>query len=128
MLNVSQRLQQYGLTKTETLMILNLGVGLDRAGLPNDGIELAGKPTIQHLGSGQAVQSIEQAAVPEVPPTSPSEPSNDSSSLELSDGYHRYVLTCIIDDFEDRFSGEDGETKVEEILKVLNDSIRFPNV
>jgi hypothetical protein len=118
MLNISKRLQTLGLTKTEALQILNLGIGLDRTPLTTNATQASEQPPAQQETDVQTVDGEGD------PPTSPPDPSNDST-LELSDGYHRSLLSCIIEDFEERFDGEEGEAKVDEILDVLNENIEL---
>jgi hypothetical protein len=119
MLNVSKRLQSLGLTKTEALQILNLGIGLDRTQLTTTAIQApSDQPPVQEETDVELIDGEGN------PPASPPDPSNDST-LELSDGYHRSLLSCIIEDFEERFDGEEGEAKVEEILTVLNENIEL---
>ena len=116
--NVISRLRQHNLTKTEALTILNLGIGLDRSHLPktNEALDQDTK-TVQQETSGDGEDKNMEA------PTSDTLLPNDPANIETSEQYHRLVLSCVIEKFDERFQGEEGEEQVQQILGVLQDCI-----
>ena len=121
--DVIKRLRQSGLTKTEALTILNLGLGLDRAQLPrtNGAPDADSKATTQndndHPRATHGDDDTTQA------PTSDTLVPTDPASVETSDNYHQLALSCVVEKLDERFPGEEGEGKIQQILSVLQDGI-----
>ncbi len=121
--DVIRRLQQYGLTKTESLMMLNLGIGLDRAQLPEaNGAPDADTKTSQQTDSDQPVSTHDEVDSTRAL-TSDTLIPTDAASVETSENYHQLALSCVIERMEERFSGDEGEAKIQQILSVLQECI-----
>lgn len=121
--DVIKRLRQSGLTKTEALMILNLGLGLDRAQLPRAN----GAPDADSIASHQNDHDHPRATYDDddttQAPTSVTLIPTDPASVETSDNYHRLALSCVVEKMDERFPGEEGDEKIQQILSVLQECI-----
>ncbi|KIX03218.1 uncharacterized protein Z518_06770 [Rhinocladiella mackenziei CBS 650.93] len=96
--SVVPKLRAFGLTKTEALMLINLGVGLPR----NQYSQAAAAETETGATNGDVEEGNEEAAAQEV-----QEPDD------------RQLLSLVIEELEERFPGEQGEAKMEKILQTM---------
>ena len=121
--DVIKRLRQLGLTKTEALMILNLGLGLDRAQLPKaNGAPDAETKTGSQNDKDQAMSTSDDDTTTHAA-TSDTLITTDPASVETSDNYHQLALSCVVEKMDERFLGEEGEDKIQQILSVLQECI-----
>ena len=88
---VVPKLRNFGLTKAEVFNLINLGVGLPRT-------QSASKPD----GADDEMEVDEEEAAEDA-----GEPDD------------RQLLSLIIEELEERFSGEEGEAKIEKILDTM---------
>ena len=116
MTTVIRKLRSYTLTKTEALMILNLGVGLDRSTLPQ-----VAPPTASDL---KAVEQVDETK-PTIDEDGTALAAAPAESVETSETYHMAVLACVIEKMDERFQGPEGEERIKGILEVLKESIPF---
>ncbi|KAK7892369.1 hypothetical protein LTR67_007465 [Exophiala xenobiotica] len=88
---VVPKLRNFGLTKAEVFTLINLGVGLPR-----------NQPASKPEGADDAMEVDEE------------QPAED---VEEPDD--RQLLSLIVEELEERFSGEEGEAKIEKILNTM---------
>ena len=88
---VVPKLRNFGLTKAEVFNLINLGVGLPR----NQSASKSDAP------DGEMDVDEEQAAE------------------DVGEPDDRQLLSLIIEELEERFSGEEGEAKIEKILATM---------
>jgi hypothetical protein len=120
--DVVHRLRQYDLTKTEALMIINLGIGLDRSQLPKvNGVSPVDTSSQQERDPD--AKEIEDEGDPAAATTSSTVVPPEVANVEISESYHQYLLSRVVENMEERFQGEEGEQKIEQILKVLGECI-----
>ena len=95
--NVVPKLRAFGLTKTEAFMLVNLGIGLPRKQNPQ-----AAADTDASLANGELEEIKGEQA--------------DEEGQESDD---RQLLSLVIEELEERFPGEQGEAKAEQILQTM---------
>ncbi|KEF61447.1 uncharacterized protein A1O9_03013 [Exophiala aquamarina CBS 119918] len=97
--NVVPRLRRVGLTKTEALMLINLGVGAHRNGSQQKAGDAA-PPSFNGNGEelGEEAAEVEQ---------------------EQDD---RQLLSLVVEELEERFPGEEGEAMIDSILQIIKDA------
>lgn len=93
---VVPKLRSFGLTKTEILVLINLGVGLPRSqssqpATEADGGEIEGDPEDSEPPPGEEEQEIDD----------------------------RQLLSLVIEELDERFAGDQGEAKIEKILQTM---------
>ena len=117
-----QRLRSYDLTKPEAMTIINLGIGLDRSELPKvNGTISSGAENVQQPGDDQAMSTEDEDQTQA--PNSPTLVATDAADVETSEAYHQYLLSRVVENMEERFPGEEGEEKIQQILGVLKECI-----
>ena len=106
--NVVPKLKAFGLTKTEVLLMVNLGVGLPRGQQPvnedqtiNDG-----------AGNGEDEKATRNEELPNAIDEGQDEP-YQPSDMEL--------LSCVIEELDDRYSGEEGREQIQKILETVRE-------
>ena len=121
--DVIKRLRQSGLTKTEALTILNLGLGLDRAQLPRtNGVPDADSKATHQNDNDHARATYGDDDTTQAP-TSDTLITTDPATVETSDNYHQLALSCVVEKMDERFPGEEGEGKIQQILNILKECI-----
>ncbi len=114
--NVVRRLRKYDLTKTEALTLINLGLGLPRLQPANANLETNGNVT-----EGVEVKDESGEA------SNTKEGGDPTSETMMSPGAvepnFRALADCVIEDIGERFPGDEGEEKIEQILSVLEECI-----
>ena len=121
--DVITRLRQHGLTKTEALMILNLGLGLDRAQLPKAGGAPNGDTDTSRQNDNDHAMAAHDDEETTQAPTSDTLITTDPASVETSDNYHQLALSCVVEKMDERFAGGEGEERIKHILSVLQECI-----
>lgn len=89
---VVPKLRAFSLTKTEVFMLINLGVGLPRTQYS--------QPAAGAANGADGDEEQEEAE-------------------EVQEPDDRQLLSIVIEELEERFSGEEGEAKVEKILETM---------
>ncbi|KAK5065256.1 hypothetical protein LTR84_001094 [Exophiala bonariae] len=97
--SIVPKLRRLGLTKTEALMLINLGVGTQRSGS-------------QQLNSGAAAPSVNGDGMAHDEDMAEEEPEQDD----------RQLLSLVIEELDERFPGDEGSAKIDNILQVMKDS------
>jgi hypothetical protein len=114
--NVVPRLKAFRLTKPEIFMMINLGIGIAR-----------GQPEQQyandsHNVNSEAVESMEEAAAMEdgVGANGDEEPEKIGEGPE--EAYQpsdMELFSCVIEDLDDRFPGEEGQAQIQKLLETM---------
>ncbi|KIV79346.1 hypothetical protein PV11_06912 [Exophiala sideris] len=89
---VVPKLRSFGVTKTEALVLMNLGVGLPRK-------QPAPKESETNGDSD--------------------EPNEDGAEDAQDEPDDRQLLSLVIEEVDDRFSGEQGEDKIQKIIETM---------
>lgn len=89
---VVPKLRSFGVTKTEALVLINLGIGLPRNQSPPKEAET----------NGESEEPDEEAA--------------EDAQEEPDD---RQLLSLVIEEVDDRFPGDEGEDKIQKILETM---------
>ncbi|KAH0832593.1 hypothetical protein AYO21_06014 [Fonsecaea monophora] len=113
--NVVPRLRAFGLTKTEAFVLINLGLGLPRGQQlrqTTDGDEQAER--VNGEGDGDEDDGGGDADVNGVDGTA----EGDEEPQEPDD---RQFLSLVIEELEERFPGEEGEAKIQQILETMRE-------
>jgi hypothetical protein len=131
-----KRLREFDLTKTEALMIINLGIGLDRPKTASTNGQSSALNTgttqqndddknIDNAEAGTEVEDDENADQSRTSPLDTSDQPDGYGYVEMetSEGYHQYLLARVVENIEERFPGEEGEEKIRQILNVLKEVI-----
>lgn len=120
------KLRAYGLTKAESLQILNLGVGLESTlkaaeGEPKEGEAVDGDVEVNRDPQGGGEGHGEVKEEEDVVPTSDTavEEEQEAGSEGDGDSAHRSLLGCVVENMDERFTGEEGEEKIQGILGLL---------
>ena len=123
---VVETLRASGLTKAESLQVLNLGVGLESTLKAPEGEATEGGAANGHVEMNQDAKSgpEEQGAgkeEEEVMPTSDTAVEAEGEEMDEADGdsAHRSLLGCIVEGMDERFAGEEGEKKIKGIVNLL---------
>ncbi|KIW23710.1 uncharacterized protein PV07_11889 [Cladophialophora immunda] len=110
--NVVPRLCAFGLTKTEALVLINLGLGLPRGqqlatdeNAPEERVNGEGDDINDDGVGADGVDGQIAAEGEEEPPESDD----------------RQFLSLVIEEMEERFSGEEGEAQVQQILETMRE-------
>lgn len=115
-----KRLREFDLTKTEVYSIINLSIGLptppDSFNEDSQAMEVDGQEEADVNGD----EAVAELSVP-------AEGDGTASATEIEDGAEgRYLLGTVVDGLEERFPGEQGEEKIQAILRVLRECISKP--
>lgn len=138
--DVITRLRSYDLTKTEALMILNLGIGLDRPAVPEQLStavpESESEPANPHPNREDEDEDEEDDKAMPTEPTPEPEPDLNAipipvtettetaaADIQISETYHQYILARVVENIEERFPGEEGEKKIEDLLEILRECV-----
>ncbi|KIW12539.1 hypothetical protein PV08_09816 [Exophiala spinifera] len=89
---VVPKLKAFGLTKTEIFNLINLGVGLSTAQSTQKSVENSDGMDVDGDGAGE---------------DAPEEPD------------YRQMLSLIVEELDDRFSGDEGESKIQKIFDTM---------
>ncbi|ETN47068.1 uncharacterized protein HMPREF1541_01258 [Cyphellophora europaea CBS 101466] len=114
MSEVVKRLRQFDLTKTEVYSIVNLGIGLPRV-----------QPSVNGEAEGMEVDGQEEATTNGMEPiaqiTMPDDDGDDATAEAdaADDQSGRYLLGLVVENLDERFSGEEGDDKIQAIIRVL---------
>lgn len=92
------KLRRLGLTKTEALMLINLGVGTQRS------------------GSQQATSG----AAPSV--NGDGKEHDEEMAEEEPEGDDRQLLSLVVEELEERFPGDEGSAVIDNIVQIMKDS------
>ncbi|EXJ56372.1 uncharacterized protein A1O5_12639 [Cladophialophora psammophila CBS 110553] len=114
--NVVPRLRAFGLTKTEALMLINLGLGLPRGQqqqqAADDNAQMEGV-----TGEGDDVDDDDDAAA--------ADETNGQRTAEGEeeplDPDDRQFLSLVVEELEERFPGEEGEAQIQKILETMRE-------
>ncbi len=115
-------------------MIINLGIGLEKppriAGgngqTDAENTDVAQPDQLENPGDQTEASTEaddENAQRPEMSRLDVSEEHDGNGEMETSEGYHQYLLARVVENFEERFPGEEGEEKIRQILNVLKEVI-----
>lgn len=123
MAEVVKRLRQLGLTKTEVFSIINLGIGLPR---PEPAVN--GEAESMEVDDQGEEEEEEAAAANDEPVAhvAVEDGGDGSDAVVEEDTGGRQLLQVVVDSFDERFSGDEGEETIQAILKVLRDCINLP--
>jgi hypothetical protein len=116
--SVVPKLRKFGLSKTEAYMMVNLGVGLAR------GYEQQPLMNGDQDGDVNAVSdSIESTTANDNTGTSeeheqPSPVGQDEAEYQPSD---MELLSCVIEELEERFPGDDGQERIQKIVQTIRE-------
>lgn len=131
MSEVVGKLRAYGLTKAESLQVLNLGVGLESTlkapeGEAKDGEAANGDVEVNGDAEGGGEVHEEVKVEDDVAPTSDTavEVENEEESEGDGDSAHRSLLGCVVENMDERFPGEEGEERIQDILGLLRGLVR----
>ena len=115
------RLRGFGLTKAESLQVLNLGVGLESTLKAPETEATTGVGDGNGVSAGEAVGEGEAKEERDVVPTSDTvvEVEGDDGGEEDGHSAHRSLLGCIVEGMDERFADEEGEEKIKGILNLL---------
>lgn len=97
--DVVPKLRRVGLTKTEALMLINLGVGAQSNGNQQKAGDAA-PPSVN--GNGEEL--------------------GEEAAEEEQEQDDRQLLSLVVEELEERFPGEEGETMVDKILQIMKDA------
>ena len=135
MSEVVGKLRNYGLTKAESLQVLNLGVGLESTLKAPEGEEKEGEVANGEVeangdSQGQADGQAEVKEEEDMVPTSDTAVEVEGEEMDEGDGdsAHRSLLACIVEGIDERFAGEEGEEKIKGILVLLRGLVREEEV
>ncbi|EXJ57329.1 hypothetical protein A1O7_07676 [Cladophialophora yegresii CBS 114405] len=116
---VVPKLRTFGLTKTEAFMMINLGVGL------RTGYEQQPSTNGDRDGNNGAISgTAESASGNENAGTSGDEEQHDPAGGGNEAAYQPSdveLLSCVIEEFEDRFPGEEGQGQIQKIVQLIRD-------
>ncbi|OAP59254.1 hypothetical protein AYL99_06552 [Fonsecaea erecta] len=111
--NVVPRLHAFGLTKTEALGLINLGLGLPRG---QQRQKAADEDTqaqgVNGEGDHDDNDHDDDAAAGQIPVEEEEEPAEPDD---------RQFLSLVIEELEERFPGEEGEVQVQQILETMRE-------
>ena len=120
------KLRAYGLTKAESLQVLNLGVGLESTlkapeGDAKEDEAVNGAVEVNGDAEGGGEEQEEVKEEEDVVPTSDTVVEVEGEEMDEGDGgsAHRSLLGCVVENMDERFAGEEGEEKVQGILSLL---------
>lgn len=91
---VVPKLRRAGLTKTEALMLINLGIGTPR-------------PTGQQVPAETNGEGDEEEA---------------AAGEEQPEPDDRQLLSLVVEELEERYPGEEGEAQIDTILQIMRDA------
>ena len=129
------KLRAYGLTKAESLQVLNLGVGLESTlkapeGEVKDDEATNGAVEVNGDVEGGVEEQEEVKEEEDVVATSDTAVEVEVEEAEEGDGdsAHRSLLACIIESMDERFAGEEGEDKIQGIMVLMRGLVREEDV
>lgn len=115
--DVVPKLRRLGLTKTEALMLVNLGIGIPKKLLPQTSIAASEEPEAEPTNGADDEAHEEETVV--------KEEGDEDEEMEEADphsSYDRQMIPVLVEELEDRFPGGESESKIEEILQTLRNS------
>ena len=118
--SVVRRLRKYDLTKTEALTLINLGLGLSRSQPAKANIETKGHTRGEPEGKKENDEADEANEADAPTSETVIAPADEEGPVEPN---FRALADCAIENVGERFSGDEGEQKIEEILSVLQECI-----
>ena len=96
--NVVPKLRRIGLTKTEAIMVINLGIGTPR--------------------TATLSESVEETA----PVNGDEEENGERAEEEQHEPDDRQLLSLVVEELEERYPGEKGEAQIDKILQIMKDA------
>ena len=117
MSNLVGRLRQYDLSKTEIYSIINLGIGLPRLQ------SAATNGDADTMDADGANGSNEEDTTTE--DTNQDQPVAIEEIDEADEATARHILALVIDSLDNRFTGDEGDEKIEGIIKAVRDSVKL---
>jgi hypothetical protein len=117
--NVVKALRKHDLTKTEVYQIINLLVGLPRPPPPANGDEMD-----VDADNGAADNTDADADIKDEPEDEDEGDEEQPSEEDAADANGRHILGLVLDSLDERFPGEEGERKIQQILRTLREYIK----
>ncbi|ETI25632.1 hypothetical protein G647_02406 [Cladophialophora carrionii CBS 160.54] len=113
------KLRTFGLSKTEAFMMVNLGVGLAR-GYEQQPSANGGRDGDMKAVSGTAESTSGNENAGTSGDEEQHEPvgEGDEAAYQPSD---MELLSCVIEEFEDRFPGDEGQEQIQKIVQLIRD-------
>ncbi|KAJ9610275.1 hypothetical protein H2200_005052 [Cladophialophora chaetospira] len=111
--NVVPKLRTLGLSKTEAYMAINLGVGLGKRQQVQQSVNAS-----QHTNGDVAEEEGEgTGAADDQEQENPAQEEQD----ELYQPSDTELLTCVIEEWEDRYPGEEGQEQLQKISETIRE-------
>jgi hypothetical protein len=117
--NVVKDLRKHDLTKSEVYQIINLLVGLPRPPPAANGDEMD-----VDTDPGVADDADADTDIKDEPGDQDEGDEEQPSDEDAADANGRHILGLVLDSLDERFAGEEGERKIQEILRTLREHIK----
>ncbi|RVX67674.1 hypothetical protein B0A52_07797 [Exophiala mesophila] len=108
--NVVPKLRRLGLTKPEALMLVNLGIGTPKSLLPQG--SAPGEDAETDVVNGDDAENL----------TNEEPADEEMEDADPHTSYDRQLVPILVEEFEERFPGDQSEQTVEEILNTIRES------